>query len=145
MKKNSQKRKKIENKNKELNNLYVEIEKPNKKRKLILIGLKNILLDEEKIETILEIRKEKNKVLSLIKEKVNKLNLDYKNLSESFPNIKEIESNRKIFENESAKYKKQKKIEFTNSLNEIKHYKNLDKITRIKKNLDLIEEKLKTL
>ena len=145
MKKVLQKKNAKEKNSHKTSNLYVEIENPNEKRKQILTGLKEIILGEEEIEIILKIKKEKSKVLSLIKEKINALNTDYKNLSESFPKIIEIENTRKEFENQSLKYKKQKKTEFSNSLDEIKNHKNLNKITNIKRNLDLIEEKLKKL
>ena len=145
MKKKISEKKLPQKKQNDLNNLYVKIEEPKKKKKIVLLGLKSILIEEEKQESFIEIRKEKKRILEILKKKIDSINLNFKKLEENFPIIKDVESSEKNFEHESSKYRKKENFQDIHLTTKSYENKDIDKIEKIRKNLSIIEEKLKTL
>lgn len=71
-------------------NLYVALFDPEEKRKNILFSIKHSLIIQEEHEKVLEIRKEKSRVLNEIKSEMESLNSTYQKLRKFLPNVKNV-------------------------------------------------------
>lgn len=87
MKKIINSKKKVEN---NFDELYVNLYNSEEKRKNLLYCIKNSLIMQDEHEKIIEIRKEKNKILNEIKLNLSKVSNEYQKLKKVLPNVKNV-------------------------------------------------------
>lgn len=71
-------------------NLYVSMTNPDERRKNLLLGIKNTLVMQGEFEKIMELRKQKHKVLADVKADMEALNSSYQKLKKYLPNVKNV-------------------------------------------------------
>jgi predicted secreted protein len=152
--------------------LYVSMQDPNEKRKNLLLAIKNSLIMQEEHDKILEIRREKQSLLSEIKQDMLLLSKTYQKLKTVVPNVKNIipdtekeinvlrsqmrslknniyTDKEKIIERENIEKKLEtpdiKTISDIENKLKISEKKSMTKMDRIKNNLKVIESKLSNL